>query len=85
MFCIEAFVLACRPMLWAAVVTSFAIGAMLKASYMEVAEFLPEAPIISIGIFMLAVGGTVAFAYYLSWRKMRKMNLAEVLRDDTMV
>lgn len=85
MFCIEAFVLACRPMLWAAVVTSFAIGAMLKASYMEAAEFLTEAPFFPIGIFMLAVGGTVAFAYYLSWRKMRKMNLAEVLLDDTMV
>lgn len=85
MFCIEAFVLACRPMLWAAVVTFLAISVMLKASYMDVAEFLAEAPFIPIGIFMLAVGGTVAFAYYLSWRKMRKMNLAEVLRDDTMV
>lgn len=85
MFCIEAFVLACRPMLWAAIVTFFATGAMLKASYMEAAEFLTEAPFFPIGIFMLAVGGTVVFAYYLSWRKMRKMNLAEVLRDDTMV
>lgn len=85
MFCIEAFVLACRPMLWAAIVTFLAIGAMLKASYMGAAEFLAEAPFFPIGIFMLAVGGTVAFAYYLSWRKMRKMNLAEVLRDDTMV
>lgn len=85
MFCIEAFVLAGRPMLWAAIVTFLAIGAMLKASYMEAAEFLTEAPFFPIGIFMLAVGGTVAFAYYLSWRKMRKMNLAEVLRDDTMV
>lgn len=85
MFCIEAFALVARPMLWAAVVAVLAVGAMLKASYMNPAEFLAEAPLAPIGVFMLAVGGTVAFAYYLSWRKMRGMNLAEVLRDDTMM
>ncbi len=85
MFCIEAFVLACRPMLWAAAVAVFAVGAMLKASYVDPAEFLAEAPLLPIGAFMLAVGGTVAFAYYLGWRRMRGMNLAEVLRDDTMM
>ena len=85
MFCIEAFVLAGRPMLWAAVMAVFAVGAMLKASYMDAAEFLAEAPFFSVGAFMLAVGGTVAFSYYLSWRKMQKINLTEVLRDDTMM
>lgn len=85
MFCIEAFALAGRPMLWAAAVAVLVVGAMLKASYMDAAEFLAEAPFVPIGMFMLAVGGTVAFAYYLSWRKMRRMNLAEVLRDDTML
>ncbi len=58
---------------------------MLKASYMEPSEFFVEAPFVPIGAFVLAVGGTVALAYYLSWRRMRDMNLAEVLRDDTMV
>lgn len=85
MFCIEALVLAGRPMLWAAAVAVFAVGVMLRASYMDAAEFLAEAPCIPVGAFMLAVGGAVAFAYYLSWRKMREIDLAEVLRDDTMV
>lgn len=85
MFCIEAFALVARPMLWAAVVAVLAVGAMLKASYMNPAEFLAEAPFVPIGAFMLAVGGAVALAYYLSWRRMREMNLAEVLRDDTMM
>lgn len=85
MFCIEALVLASRPMLWAAVVAFFAVGGMLKASYVEPVEFLAEAPLLPIGVFMLAAGGMVAFAYFLSWRKMRKMNLAEILRDDTMM
>lgn len=85
MFCIEAFALVARPMLWAAAVAVFAVGAMLKASYMNPAEFLAEAPFVPIGAFMLAVGVAVALAYYLSWRRMRGMNLAEVLRDDTMM
>ncbi len=85
MFCMEAFVLVARPMLWAAAVAVFAVGAMLKASYMNPAEFLAEAPFAPIGAFMLAVGGAVALAYFLSWRRMREMNLAEVLRDDTMM
>lgn len=85
MFCIEAFVLAGRPMLWAAAVAVLAVGAMLRASYMDAGEFLAEAPCLPVGAFMLAVGGAVAFAYYLSWRKMWKIDLAEVLRDDTMV
>lgn len=85
MFCIEAFALAGRPMLWAAAVAFLAVGAMLKASYVDAGEFLAEAPFFPTGAFMLAVGGTVAFAYYVSWRKMRKLNLVEVLRDDTMM
>ncbi|MDE6405410.1 MAG: ABC transporter permease [Lachnospiraceae bacterium] len=85
MFCIEAFVLAGRPMLLAAAAAFFAVGAMLKASYVDAAEFLAEAPFFPIGAFMLAVGVTVASAYCLSWRKMRKIDLAKVLRDDTML
>lgn len=85
MFCIEAFALAGRPMLWAAAVAFLAVGAMLKASYVDAGEFLAEAPFFPTGAFMLAVGGTVAFAYYVSWRKMRKLNLVGVLRDDTMM
>lgn len=85
MFCIEAFALVCRPVLWAVIVAIFAVSAMLKASYMDPAEFLVEAPFVPVGAFVLAVGGMVALAYYLSWRRMRGMNLAEVLRDDTMM
>lgn len=85
MFCIEAFALVARPTLWAAGVAVLAVGAMLKASYMNPAEFLAESPFAPIGAFMLSVGGAVALAYYLSWRRMREMNLAEVLRDDTMI
>lgn len=46
---------------------------------------MSEAPLIPIILFMLAILGFVALAYYLAWRNVRKISLAEVLRDDTMM
>lgn len=85
MFCIEALVIAGRPVLFTIPLAVLVVGAMLRGSYLEVSVFIAEAPLISIGVFLLAIWGTVAFAYYLGWRKIRKINLAEVLRDDTMI
>lgn len=85
MFCIEAVVLAGRPIMLTIPFAAVVVGAMLKMSYLAVGEFLAEAPYIPIAIFMLAIIGSVALAYYLAWRNIRRINLAEVLRDDTMM
>ena len=85
MFCIEALVIAGRPVLLTIPITVFLVGAMLQASFLEAGIFLAEAPFVPIAVFMLAILGTVALAYYLGWRNIRKVNLAEVLRDDTMM
>lgn len=85
MFCIEALTVAGRPILITLPLAIITVGYFLKISYVEVGIFLAEAPIIPITIFMLAIWGTVAFAYYLGWHNIRKINLAEVLRDDTMM
>lgn len=61
------------------------VGFMLHASYLEVGTFLAEAPFVPIAVFLLGIWGTVALAYYLGWRSIRKINLAEILRDDTMM
>ena len=58
---------------------------MLRASYLEAEVFLAEAPLVPILLFMLAIFGSVTFAYYLGWRGVRNISLAEVLRDDTMM
>ena len=58
---------------------------MLKASFVEVGEFMSEAPFVPILLFILAVQGSVALAYYFAWRNVRKISLAEVLKDDTMM
>ena len=85
MFCVEALTIAGRPILITLPLAVITVGYLLKISYVEVGTFLAEAPFIPIMIFMLAIWGIVAFAYYLGWRNIRKINLAEVLRDDTMM
>ena len=85
MFCVEALTIAGRPVLITLPLAAITVGYMLKISYVEVGTFLAEAPLIPIMIFMLAIWGIVAFAYYLGWRNIRKIDLAEVLRDDTMM
>ena len=85
MFCVEALTIAGRPILITLPLAVITVGYLLKISYVEAGTFLAEAPVIPIMIFMLAIWGIVAFAYYLGWRNIRKINLAEVLRDDTMM
>ena len=85
MFCIEALVIAGRPILIALPLAILATGYLLKVSYVEIELFLVELPFLPIAIFMLAILGMVALAYFLGWRNVREINLAEVLRDDTMM
>lgn len=85
MFCTEALVIAGKPILTSLPLVIIATGYMLKASYMGVGEFMAEAPVMPVLLFMLAILGFVALAYYLAWRNVRKISLAEVLRDDTMM
>ncbi len=85
MFCTEALVIAGKPILISIPIVIIAVGYMLKMSYLEVGVFMAEAPLVPIFLFVLAVLGSVALAYYLAWRNVRKISLAEVLRDDTMM
>lgn len=85
MFCIEALAIAGRPVLITLPAVVLAVGYMLKLSYLGVGEFLAEAPWMPIAVFMLAILGSVALAYFLAWRSVRRISLAEMLRDDTMM
>lgn len=84
MFFIEALVIAGRPVLITLPLTAVVAGLMLKMSYLEPMIFIREAPVIPILAFMLAIFGFVALAYYLGWRQVRRMSLADALRDDTL-
>lgn len=85
MFCIEALVIAGRPIVFTIPLAVIVVGYLLQTSYLEAEVFLSEAPLIPIASFMLAILGTVALAYYLGYRNVRKISLAEALRDDTMM
>ncbi len=85
MFCTEALVIAGKPILISLPLVIIAVACLLKMSYLEVGVFMAEAPLLPIFLFMLAILGSVALAYYLAWRNVRKISLAEVLRDDTMM
>lgn len=85
MFCVEALAIAGRPVLITLPVAVIAVGLMLRASYMEPGVFLAEAPVAPVLAFMAAVVCTVALAYWLGWRGIRRIDLAEVVRDDTMM
>lgn len=85
MFCLEALLLGGRPILAGFLLAIAAVGYMLKLSYIEVGEFMAEAPWIPVFMFMAVMTGAVALAYFVAWRDVRKINLAQVLRDDTMM
>lgn len=85
MFCIEALVIAGKPMIISLPLVLVAVAYLLRKSYVEVEVFMAEAPFLPILMFLLAMLSFVALAYYLAWRNVRKISLAEVLRDDTML
>lgn len=82
MFCVEALVLAGRPVLITLPLTVLFVGLMIRASYLKPMEFLVKAPYIPILIFILTIFGFVGLAYYLGGRKLLACSLAEALKDD---
>lgn len=82
MFCIEATALIGRPLLSALMVTFAATACMIRMSYLNPSEFIRQAPVGPIFVFILTVFGFTALAYYLGGRKILRMDLAQALRDD---
>ena len=85
MFCVEALVIAGRPLLFTLPLTVIAVGFMISASYLDPMVFLREAPIIPILIFIFGIFAFVGLAYYLGGRKVLGSGLVEALRDDTVM
>lgn len=84
MFCIEALVIASRPILITLPVTIVLVGFMITASYLNPQEFLLKVPIIPTVLFMIANFGFVALAYYIGGKRILKCNLLDALRNDSM-
>lgn len=84
-FCIEALVIAGRPVLVALPVTVFGVILFIKASYLEPMLFIREAPFVPIAFFILVIFGFVGLAYWLGAKRLLDSSLAEALRDDTVL
>ncbi len=83
-FMIETLVIAGRPVLITLPVTVLSAGFMITASNLNPMEFLAAAPIVPVVLFIMAIFGFVALAYYAGGKKLLKCSLVEALRSDYM-
>ena len=85
MFCIEALVIAGRPVLITLPLTVLLVWFMTSASYLNPMEFWKVAPIVPVVVFIAAIFGFVVLAYYLGGRQILKCNLVEALQSDYII
>lgn len=85
MFCVEALVLAGRPVLITLPIAILLTGWFLKTNYLDIGLFLQNAPVMPVLTFILAIFLSVGLAYYLGGRKLLRYSLSEMLRDETML
>lgn len=85
MFCIEAFVIAGRPLLITLPLTVLFVQFAVTASYLDPMVFWTEAPILPIIVFAAAIVFFVALAYYIGGKRLLQCNLNETLRNDSLM
>ncbi len=85
MFCIEAFVIAGKPLLITLLLTVLFVQFAVTASYLDPMVFWSEAPILPILIFAAAIVLFVALAYYIGGKRLLQCDLNETLRNDALI
>ena len=85
MFCIEAFVIAGKPLLITLPLTVLFVQFSVTASYLDPMVFWSEAPILPILIFAAAIVLFVALAYYIGGKRLLQCDLNETLRNDALI
>lgn len=82
----EAAIVALRPILVTIVVNIPLMALMLDAGGIPAGDFIAKRlPLIPAILLFVSVIGFVALAYYLGGRKICNMNLAETMKDDTLM
>lgn len=85
MFCIEAFVIAGKPLLITLPLTILFVQFAVTASYLEPKVFWSEAPVLPILVFAAAIIFFIALAYYIGGKRLLRCDLTETLRNDALV
>ena len=82
----EAVIVALRPILLTVMVNIPLMALMLDAGGISAGEFISKRlPLIPAVLLFVAVVGFVSIAYYLGGKKICNMNLAETIKDDTLM
>lgn len=84
-FCIEAFVIAGRPLLITLPLTVLTAQAAVTAACLEPAVFWREAPVAPVLVFAAAIVLFVTLAYYIGAKRLLRCNLNETLRNDALM
>ncbi len=84
-FCIEAFVIAGKPLLITLPLTVLFVQFAVAASYLDPAVFWAEAPVLPVLVFAGAIVLFVGLAYYIGGKRLLRCDLSEILRDDTLM
>lgn len=85
MFCIEAFVIAGRPLLITLPLTVLFVQFATLASYLDPMVFWAESPVLPILAFAAAIVLFVSLAYYIGGKRLLRCDLNETLRNDALV
>ena len=85
MFCIEAFVIAGKPLLITLPLTILFVQFAVTASHLDPMAFWSEAPLLPILIFAAAIVLFVTLAYYIGGKRLLQCDLNETLRNDTLI
>lgn len=83
-FCIEAFVIAGKPLLITLPLAVLFVQFTVTASYLDPMVFWVEAPIVPVIIFAATIAGFVALAYYIGGKRILQCDLNETLRNDAL-
>ena len=84
-FCIEAFVIAGKPLLITLPLSVLFVQFAVTASYLDPMVFWSEAPILPILIFAATIVLFVALAYYIGGKRLLQCDLNETLRNDALI
>lgn len=82
---IEALTIAGRPVLITAPLTVGFVLFAVRASYLDIREFLGALPAAPILLFILLIAASVGLAYRIGERRLGRCDLSEALRDDSMI
>lgn len=84
-FCIEAFVIAGKPLLITLPLTALFVQFAVTASYLDPRAFWSRAPVLPILIFAAAIALFVALAYYVGGKRLLQRDLNETLQNDALI